>query len=145
MTAGTGVTHSEYNASRDTPVHLLQIWILPDAPNLPPSYEQRDFGSGEMRERLRLVASRDGRDGSLVVHQDVALHLGRLAAGAKIRHAAGGGSERLGPGRARLPSARRRKARGGRWRRGDGLAGASSSKPSSPRTCSCSTWRRMSP
>ena len=86
MTAGTGVTHSEYNASRETPVHLLQIWILPEAPNLRPSYEQRDFGSGEMRERLRLVASRDGRDGSLVVHQDVALYLGRLAAGAKIRH-----------------------------------------------------------
>jgi quercetin 2,3-dioxygenase len=86
MTAGTGVTHSEYNASRETPVHLLQIWILPEAPNLPPSYEQRDFGSGEMRERLRLVASRDGRDGSLVVHQDVALHLGRLAVGAKLRH-----------------------------------------------------------
>jgi quercetin 2,3-dioxygenase len=86
MTAGTGVTHSEYNASRDTPVHLLQIWILPEAANLKPSYEQRDFGSGEMRERLRLVASPDGRDGSLVVHQDVALYLGRLAPGVKIRH-----------------------------------------------------------
>ena len=86
MTAGTGVTHSEYNASRETPVHLLQIWILPEAPNLPPSYEQRDFGSGEMRERLRLVASRDGREGSLVVHQDMALHLGRLAAGVRISH-----------------------------------------------------------
>jgi redox-sensitive bicupin YhaK (pirin superfamily) len=86
MTAGTGVTHSEYNASRETPVHLLQIWILPEAPNLSPSYEQRDFGAGEMRERLRLVASRDGRDGSLVVHQDVALHLGRLATGVKLRH-----------------------------------------------------------
>jgi len=86
MTAGTGVTHSEFNASRDTPVHLLQIWILPEAPNLKPSYEQRDFGSGEMRERLRLVASRDGRDGSLVVHQDAALYLGRLAAGTRIAH-----------------------------------------------------------
>jgi quercetin 2,3-dioxygenase len=86
MSAGTGVTHSEYNASREMPVHLLQIWILPAAKNLRPSYEQRDFGSGEMRERLRLVASRDGRDGSLVVHQDAALYLGRLAAGAKIRH-----------------------------------------------------------
>jgi redox-sensitive bicupin YhaK (pirin superfamily) len=86
MTAGTGVTHSEYNASRETPVHLLQIWILPEAPNLPPSYEQRDFGSGEMRERLRLAASRGGRHSTLVVHQDVALYLGRLAMATKIRH-----------------------------------------------------------
>ena len=86
MTAGTGVTHSEYNASRATAVHLLQIWILPDTADLPPSYEQRDFGAGTMRERLRLVASRDGRDGSLVVHQDVALYLGRLAAGSEISH-----------------------------------------------------------
>jgi len=86
MSAGTGVTHSEYNASRDAVVHLLQIWILPDAAGLPPSYEQRDFGAGTMRERLRLLGSRDGRDGSLVVHQDVALYLGRLAPGAEIAH-----------------------------------------------------------
>jgi len=55
MSAGTGVTHSEYNASRDAAVHFLQIWILPEKPGLRPGYEQRDFGSGEMRERLRLV------------------------------------------------------------------------------------------
>src|SRR5262245_24292954 len=92
MTAGTGVTHSEFNASRESVVHLLQIWLLPETADLEPSYEQRDFGAGEMRERLRLVASRDGRDGSLVVHQDVGLYLGRLAAGTRIRHP-------LGPGR----------------------------------------------
>jgi redox-sensitive bicupin YhaK (pirin superfamily) len=86
MTAGRGVTHSEFNASRDALVHLLQIWILPDAPNLQPGYEQRDFGSGPMRERLRLVASRDGREGSLTVHQDVSLHLGRMPQGAKLVH-----------------------------------------------------------
>jgi redox-sensitive bicupin YhaK (pirin superfamily) len=86
MTAGTGVTHSEYNASHDALVHFLQIWILPAAPNLRPGYEQRDFGSGEMRERLRLVASPDGREGSLTVHQDVTLHLGRLPKGAKLVH-----------------------------------------------------------
>jgi redox-sensitive bicupin YhaK (pirin superfamily) len=89
MTAGTGVTHSEFNASRDELVHLLQIWILPSVPNLRPSYEQRDFGSGPMRDRLRLVASPDGREGSLVVHQDVTLHLGRLAPGTKLSHALG--------------------------------------------------------
>ncbi len=87
MTAGTGVTHSEFNAASDALVHLLQIWILPAVPNLEPGYEQRDFGSGPMRDRLRLVASQDGRDGSLTVHQDVTLHLGRLAPGTKLAHA----------------------------------------------------------
>ncbi|HKC51871.1 MAG TPA: pirin family protein [Myxococcota bacterium] len=86
MTAGSGVTHSEYNASRDAPVHFLQIWILPGQSNLAPGYEQRDFGPGEMRERLRLVASPDGREGSLTVHQDVTVHLGRLPRGAKLSH-----------------------------------------------------------
>jgi len=86
MSAGTGVTHSEYNASRDAPVHFLQIWILPAKKGIPPGYEQRDFGSGDMRERLRLVASQDGREGSLTVHQDVSLYLGRLQRGTKIRH-----------------------------------------------------------
>jgi len=91
MSAGTGVTHSEYNASRDAAVHFLQIWILPEKPGLRPGYEQRDFGSGEMRERLRLVASQDGRDGSLTVHQDTAVYLGRLALGTSIRHPLGEG------------------------------------------------------
>jgi hypothetical protein len=80
MSAGTGVTHSEYNPSRDAPVHFLQIWILPERLGLPPSYEQRAFPAGEARDRLRLVASRDGREGSLTVHQDVALHLAPSAA-----------------------------------------------------------------
>jgi hypothetical protein len=91
MSAGTGVTHSEYNASRDSLVHFLQIWILPGTPGLPPGYEQRDFGSGDMRDRLRLVASPDGHDGSLTVHQDALLHLGRLAKGSKIAHPIGAG------------------------------------------------------
>jgi hypothetical protein len=86
MTAGTGVTHSEFNAARDAPVHFLQIWILPAKPSLAPGYEQRDFGSGPMRDHLRLVASPDGREGSLTVHQDVTLHLGRLSKGAKLGH-----------------------------------------------------------
>ncbi|HTO71187.1 MAG TPA: pirin family protein [Myxococcota bacterium] len=86
MSAGTGVTHSEYNASRERPVHFLQIWILPAKAGLPPSYEQRDFGAGEMRERLRLVASPDGRDGSVRVNQDASVHLGRLAGDRKLEH-----------------------------------------------------------
>jgi hypothetical protein len=85
MSAGTGVTHSEYNASREAPVHFLQIWILPERLGLPPSYEQRAFPAAEGRDRLRLVASRDGRDGSLTVHQDVSLHLGTLGRGLRIR------------------------------------------------------------
>jgi quercetin 2,3-dioxygenase len=84
MSAGTGVTHSEYNASREAAVHFLQIWILPEKQGLRPGYEQRDFGSGPTRERLRLVASRDGREGSLTVHQDVSLWLGRIEPGSKL-------------------------------------------------------------
>ena len=75
MTAGTGVTHSEYNESSDQPVHFLQIWILPERRGLPPSYEQRTFSEDEKKNRFRLVASRDGREGSLTVYQDVAIHL----------------------------------------------------------------------
>src|SRR5881628_3298621 len=68
MSAGTGVTHSEYNPSRTEPVHLLQIWILPERTDLPPSYEQRTFSEAERRGLLRLIASRDGRDGSVKIH-----------------------------------------------------------------------------
>jgi redox-sensitive bicupin YhaK (pirin superfamily) len=85
MSAGTGVTHSEYNPSRDAPVHFLQIWILPERLGLEPSYEQRAFPAGDLGDHLRLVASRDGREGSLTVHQDVSLQLGALGRGARIR------------------------------------------------------------
>src|SRR3989442_11355181 len=73
MTAGTGVTHSEYNPSPGEAVHFLQIWILPERQGLPPSYEQRVFAAAELQGRLRLVASRDRRDGALTVHQDARL------------------------------------------------------------------------
>jgi redox-sensitive bicupin YhaK (pirin superfamily) len=86
MTAGTGVTHSEYNPSRSEPVHLLQIWILPERQGLPPSYEQRAFPPVEMQGQLRLVASRDGRDGSVTMHQDARLFAARLAAGDEVVH-----------------------------------------------------------
>lgn len=81
MTAGTGITHSEFNASPDEWVHLLQIWILPGAKGLTPSYEQTAFPAAEKRGRLRLVASRDGREGSLTIHQDAAIYASLLAPG----------------------------------------------------------------
>ena len=87
MTAGTGVRHSEYNASDTEPVHFLQIWILPEKNGLAPSYEQTSFPADEKRGRLRLVGSRDGRDGSVTIHQDVDLYSTLLADGDEVRHA----------------------------------------------------------
>jgi hypothetical protein len=86
MSAGTGVKHSEFNPSAE-PLHLLQIWILPERDGLAPSYEQRHFPAAERAGRLRLVASRDGRDGSLRVHQDVAVHAALLGPGHAVAHA----------------------------------------------------------
>jgi redox-sensitive bicupin YhaK (pirin superfamily) len=73
MTAGTGVRHSEFNGSTDEPVHLLQIWIIPNADNLEPSYEQKAFTVDERRNQLRLIASSNGRHGSVTLNQDVSL------------------------------------------------------------------------
>lgn len=78
MTAGTGITHSEFNASPSEPVHLYQIWLLPEHQGLEPSYEQKTFPQAERHNRLRLVASPDGRDGSLTIRQDARLYLGSL-------------------------------------------------------------------
>jgi redox-sensitive bicupin YhaK (pirin superfamily) len=70
MSAGTGVTHSEANPSRDEPVHLLQIWIFPKEQDLQPEYEEKKFSDDEKRNRLRLIVSPDGSDGSVKIHQD---------------------------------------------------------------------------
>jgi redox-sensitive bicupin YhaK (pirin superfamily) len=86
MSAGTGVRHSEFNPSDTTPTHFLQIWILPEQEGLPPSYEQRTFPAADRRGMLRLVASRDGQDGSVTVHQDVRLYIAALAAGEELTH-----------------------------------------------------------
>ena len=85
MTAGRGITHSEFNASEDEPIHLLQIWILPDEPNLEPSYEEKSFPLDERRNSLRLLGSRDARDGSVLIHQDVDLYGGLLDDGQTLR------------------------------------------------------------
>jgi redox-sensitive bicupin YhaK (pirin superfamily) len=92
MSAGTGISHSEYNPSKIEPVHFLQIWILPERENLPPSYEQRAFDLEKNRGRWLLIASQDGRDGAVTVHQDVALFVARLHAGQQATY-------RLKPGR----------------------------------------------
>ena len=84
MTAGTGVRHSEKNGSPTERVHLLQIWILPNADNLTPGYEQKAFSDEERRGRLRLIASGDGRDGSVKVNQDVSVFAAILDAGAEV-------------------------------------------------------------
>ena len=86
MSAGTGVTHSEFNASRDELVHFLQIWILPERRGLKPGYEQKAFSEAEKSGVLRPVATRDGRDGSVTVHQDMSLYAGILADGQSVRH-----------------------------------------------------------
>ncbi|MEE9305290.1 MAG: pirin family protein [bacterium] len=86
MSAGTGVTHSEYNHSQTEIVHFLQIWILPERKGLEPSYEQRSFAEHERRDTLRLIASRDGGDGSVTIHQDVSIYLTVLDPGQQVVH-----------------------------------------------------------
>ncbi|HKX01491.1 MAG TPA: pirin family protein [Methylomirabilota bacterium] len=87
MSAGTGVTHSEFNGQRDRPVHFLQIWLVPDRRGLTPGYEQKAIPEAEERGVLRLVASRDGREGSVTIHQDADLYASRLLPGERVKHA----------------------------------------------------------
>src|SRR5262245_61473261 len=86
MSAGTGIAHSQVNASRSELVHFLQIWILPEREGIAPGYEQRAFPPEERLGRLRLVASRDGREGSVTLHQDVSLLLALLRPGDRVEH-----------------------------------------------------------
>ncbi len=92
MSAGTGVRHSEYNASKTEPVHLLQIWIEPARAGIAPGYEQKTFPESERRGQLRLIAAADGRDGAITIHQDAAVYATTLARGERVEHA-------LAPGR----------------------------------------------
>ena len=84
MSAGTGVVHSEKNASAGDPVHFLQIWIEPESRNLAPGYEQKRFEESEKKNALRLIGSRDGRQGTVTIHQDVSLYAGILDPHAKV-------------------------------------------------------------
>src|SRR5262245_31257169 len=84
MTAGRGIRHSEFNPSADEPVRLLQIWLHPDRKGLDPSYEQRAYADDELRDRLALVASPDGRGDSVRLNQDALLHVARLSAGKSL-------------------------------------------------------------
>ncbi len=92
MSAGTGVRHSEYNPSPTEPVHFLQIWIEPDRLRVLPSYEQRAFSAESLTNTLRLIASPDGREGSVTIHQDARLYAVRLDGAGPVIH-------RPGPGR----------------------------------------------
>ncbi|MCL4315769.1 MAG: pirin family protein [Gammaproteobacteria bacterium] len=86
MSAGTGVTHSEYNPSKTEPVHLLQIWIMPDKTGVVPSYEQKHYTEQERASRLRLIASADGRDGSVTIHQNASVYAALLGANNTLTH-----------------------------------------------------------
>jgi redox-sensitive bicupin YhaK (pirin superfamily) len=92
MSAGTGVQHSEFNPQPDAPTHFLQIWIEPDRLGIPPGYEEKHFDEADARGRLRLIASPDGADGSLTIHQQARLYAGRFDATERARLA-------LDPGR----------------------------------------------
>jgi len=86
MSAGTGISHSEFNASRVDPVHFLQIWILPARNGLTPGYEQRHFAETDKRDHLRLVGDSDGKDGAITIHQDVRLYAACLNTDDIIEH-----------------------------------------------------------
>jgi redox-sensitive bicupin YhaK (pirin superfamily) len=116
MSAGTGIRHSEFNPSDDAPVHFLQIWIVPERAGIEPGYEQKAFPPAERSGALRLVGSRDGRDGSLTIHQDVDLYSALLDTDGAVAF-------EVRPGRqAWLQVARGALAVNGQWlRAGDGL------------------------
>jgi redox-sensitive bicupin YhaK (pirin superfamily) len=86
MSAGTGIRHSEFNASETEPVHFLQIWIIPEKQGLAPGYEQKNFSADSKRGTLRLVGSRDGRDGSVTIHRDVDLYATLPGDGGTVTH-----------------------------------------------------------
>lgn len=86
MSAGSGVRHSEFNHSKDEPVHFLQIWIIPDRQGIAPSYEEKHFTPESKRGNLRLIASDDGREGSVLVHQDVAVFASIVDGADRLAH-----------------------------------------------------------
>ncbi len=93
MSAGTGVSHSEFNHSATEGVHFLQIWILPGARGMAPGYEQKRFEPATRQDTLRLIAAADGRDGAVTVHADVAIYAALLAPGKTVTHALAAGRQ----------------------------------------------------
>jgi len=91
MSVGTGITHSEFNPSRNEPVHLYQIWLYPERKGIEPSYEQKRFAEAERHNRLRLVASPDAAEDSLRIHQDARIFLSSLDGGSRVAHELGAG------------------------------------------------------
>ena len=81
ISAGTGITHSEFNPSTDKPTHFYQIWLLPERSGMEPGYQQKRFDSAGRKDRFQLVASRDGAEGSLLIHQDANVYLADLTSG----------------------------------------------------------------
>lgn len=86
MCAGRGIRHSEFNASQTDPLRLFQVWVVPEEPGFDPGYEDRDFSAEERENRLQLIVSKDGREGSLRMHQDADFYASRLASGAVVEH-----------------------------------------------------------
>ena len=86
ITAGTGIKHSEFNPSKDSPTHFYQIWLLPERQGLDPGYEQKAFDASERKNRLQLVASREGSDGSIKIFQDAKIFLVDLSGGSEVTH-----------------------------------------------------------
>jgi redox-sensitive bicupin YhaK (pirin superfamily) len=91
MSAGTGVRHSEFNGSQAEQVHFLQIWIAPNVTGIAPSYEEKHFAPHSKQGQLRLIASPDGRDGSVLIHQNAAIYATLLNPGEHVQHALGEG------------------------------------------------------
>ena len=87
MSAGKGITHSEFNESREQPVHMLQIWLMPNVAGIAPSYEEQHFAADQKRGRLRVVASANGRDNSVTIHADATLLAGLIDGDESVEYA----------------------------------------------------------
>ena len=139
MRAGTGVTHSEYNASKTEPVHFLQIWVVPDEAGLAPAYGQKEFDQEAARSGFVLLATKDGREGTIQVHQDLDLLVTRLAKGERRERPLGPGGAPGCTSRAARPPWGERSSRRAMAPRSPAKSAWSSRVGARPRSCS-STW-----
>ena len=142
MSAGTGVQHSEFNHAKDQTTHFLQIWIEPNVTGIPASYEQKTFADSEKRGRLRLVASPDGAEGSVLIHADARVYAGLFDARRELQPGARPGAQGLRARGARRARSERQAPGGGRCGHARGRGRRSRWRPARPPRCWCSTWRR---